>query len=358
MSKNAAVTQTPLIQPLFEGPIDIVGDVHGELSALHSLLDRLGYDNEGRHPFGRRLVFVGDLCDRGPDSPGVIRLVRGLVEEGRAQCLVGNHELNLLRGDRKHGNHWYFGDDDPKHREEFGECLQVTPAEADDIASFLLTLPLALENDSLRVVHAAWHAQSIDACREWQGDVLAAFEHFETAAHTEERARLKAARDEEKSRYQSPIKDPGWADAKPLHAIAAYDEYVQVSNPVRVLTSGLERPTAAPFFASGQWRFVERVRWWKTYGDAEPVVFGHYWRWWDPAVQRRLSKGEPYLFDDEPPAGWHRNEAGAEVAFCADYSAGVRFKERKQGRTAPFHGRLAAMRWPERVVVFDHEAAR
>ncbi|WP_231867716.1 metallophosphoesterase [Snodgrassella sp. CFCC 13594] len=45
--------------------LDIVGDVHGEWSALTHLLHHLGYDDLGRHPQGRKLVFVGDLCDRG-----------------------------------------------------------------------------------------------------------------------------------------------------------------------------------------------------------------------------------------------------------------------------------------------------
>ena len=93
--------QHPLIAPLFRGPIDIVGDVHGESGALHVLLDRLGYDGNGRHPDGRRLVFVGDLVDRGPDSPGVLRLVRHLMAQGAAQCILGNHELNLLTEKRK-----------------------------------------------------------------------------------------------------------------------------------------------------------------------------------------------------------------------------------------------------------------
>ncbi len=348
---------TSLIQPLFEGPIDIVGDVHGEFDALRALLHRLGYDTNGIHPRGRRLVFVGDLCDRGPDSPGVIAFVRALVEQEKAQCIIGNHELNLLRGEHKHGNHWYYGDADPKHEAEFGPCRLASSSEAADMASFLKTLPLALEHSALRVVHAAWDARSIDACRRWSGDVGSAFETFEAEARSDEWHRLKSARDEEKSLHAAVLKDPGWAAPRPLEALAAYDEYAQVSNPVRVLTSGIERPTATPFFAGGQWRFVERVRWWRDYGEPPRVVFGHYWRWWDPAVQKALSKGEPYLFADEPPAGWHRNQAGAEVAFCADYSAGVRYRERKKGGLAPFHGRLAAMRWPERTVVFDDEAA-
>lgn len=73
-----------LVAPLFTGPLDIVGDIHGELDALLALLTRLGYAPDGTHPDGRRLVFVGDLGDRGHDSPGVIELVWSLVQRGQA----------------------------------------------------------------------------------------------------------------------------------------------------------------------------------------------------------------------------------------------------------------------------------
>lgn len=88
------------------GPFDIVGDVHGCREELEKLLAALGYalsrDGEGRpvgarHPEGRTAVFVGDLVDRGPDSPGVLRLVMGMVADGDALCVPGNHENKLVR---------------------------------------------------------------------------------------------------------------------------------------------------------------------------------------------------------------------------------------------------------------------
>lgn len=88
------------------GPFDVVGDVHGCRDELEQLLVRLGYvlerDDQGRpvdavHPQGRRAVFVGDLVDRGPDSPGVLRLVMGMVGSGHAFCVAGNHEAKLGR---------------------------------------------------------------------------------------------------------------------------------------------------------------------------------------------------------------------------------------------------------------------
>ncbi|MER8043759.1 polynucleotide kinase-phosphatase [Streptomyces sp. NPDC094032] len=90
------------------GPFDIIGDVHGCRSELETLLGELGYV-DGHHPDGRTAVFVGDLVDRGPDSPGVLRRVMGMVAAGDALCVPGNHENKLgrwLRGrkvQRTHG---------------------------------------------------------------------------------------------------------------------------------------------------------------------------------------------------------------------------------------------------------------
>ena len=55
-----------------------------------------------------KLVFVGDLCDRGPDSPAVIEHVQRLMDAGRACAVIGNHEINLLREEAKDGSGWAF----------------------------------------------------------------------------------------------------------------------------------------------------------------------------------------------------------------------------------------------------------
>ncbi|MGW0120759.1 polynucleotide kinase-phosphatase [Streptomyces sp. NPDC003327] len=78
------------------GPFDIIGDIHGCRSELETLLAKLGYV-DGHHPDGRTAVFVGDLVDRGPDSPGVLRRVMGMVAAGDALCVPGNHENKLGR---------------------------------------------------------------------------------------------------------------------------------------------------------------------------------------------------------------------------------------------------------------------
>jgi Calcineurin-like phosphoesterase len=69
------------------GPTAIIGDVHGDLLKLKSLLAQLG---------DRRLVFLGDLVNRGPESRAVVEVVAGLVDDGRATLVRGNHEVSLL----------------------------------------------------------------------------------------------------------------------------------------------------------------------------------------------------------------------------------------------------------------------
>ncbi|MCX4588569.1 polynucleotide kinase-phosphatase [Streptomyces sp. NBC_01549] len=78
------------------GPFDIIGDIHGCASELETLLGKLGYA-DGTHPKGRTAVFVGDLVDRGPDTPGVLRRVMSMVASGDALCVPGNHENKLGR---------------------------------------------------------------------------------------------------------------------------------------------------------------------------------------------------------------------------------------------------------------------
>ncbi len=84
------------------GPFDVVGDVHGCLDELRQLLTALGYEfsddkTTASHPEGRKAFFVGDLVDRGPDSPGVLRLVMNMVRDQTALCVPGNHEAKLLK---------------------------------------------------------------------------------------------------------------------------------------------------------------------------------------------------------------------------------------------------------------------
>jgi len=292
-----------LVQPLANGSIDIVGDVHGEISALEDLLANLGYGNSGCHPDGRRLVFVGDLTDRGPDSAAVVDLVKQLVEAECAQCVLGNHDLNILLGHRKHDNHWFFGEDS-----SLGDSAEITPAVlADDairrrVLDFFQTLPLALERDDVRVVHACWDDEMI------------------------ERSRQSSDTRELYHQYKNQIDE----DLLTQPGLDEHDKELQhqIRNPVKVLTSGLEVKTDKPFHASGKWRQLERVHWWPDYRARQYCVFGHF----------SMSPDVLYTSDQ---------------ARCVDYGVGKRYAERQAGKANEFSSKLAALRLPERVIMFD-----
>ena len=337
---------------LFDGPIDVIGDVHGEIDALRNLLKHLGYSRYGEHPQGRRLVFLGDLCDRGPDSFAVIYFVKQLIKRGLAQCLLGNHEINVLRGSPKNGNGWFFERDHDRDNGRYVDSARVTEAQRAEIREFFATLPLTLQRDDLRLVHAAWLSDHVDlvADEPEQQAVLDLYHRYEQHTETHVAAiGLKRAVEEEYRRYGERLTDIQ-ASVPLLPSLGEYDETYQMSNPVRVLTSGVEQCTTTPFFTSGRWRMVERVRWWDAYDDAVPVIVGHYWRWYQNVTRGLFGKGESDLFADHEPHEW----VGARRnVYCVDFSVGGRYKERELGKTKNFGTRLAAVRWPEQELVFD-----
>ncbi|MEW9669125.1 metallophosphoesterase [Ammoniphilus sp. 3BR4] len=143
--------------------VDIIGDIHGCYDELILLLDQLGYGEDHglyRHPQDRLLVFVGDLCDRGPKSLDVLKLVKNLVEAKLAYHCPGNHDDKLLR--------WCQG-----RRVQVKHGLETTVEEIERtsnptetkrwIEAYLKSLPLYLQFDhgDLVVVHAGIRADMI-----------------------------------------------------------------------------------------------------------------------------------------------------------------------------------------------------
>ena len=340
----------PLIGRLMDGPLDVIGDVHGEIGPLNELLARLGYDENGFHPAGRHLVFVGDLCDRGPDSPAVIELVRSLVDQRLAQCLLGNHELNILRGVGKSGNRWFI---QPTHREqqpggEFEHCRVAPETLKSPWLKFFASLPLAFERDDLRIAHAAWVPGELDVLRLANGTTLELYHHYEarTLKQLDVEGVLKTA-EQEGARWKRLLHDRD-ADVPLLSAVGEIDKRYQMGSPIRVVTSGVERLAKKPFWSTGQWRMCDRVRWWEEYQEEVPVIIGHYWRQAAPIASDHAAS-KPELFDDEAPTDW----IGARSnVFCVDFSIGARYQERKAG-VQQFGTHLAAMRWPERELWFE-----
>lgn len=155
---------------------DIIGDVHGCATQLEALLADLGYEksdstSEYRHP-DRQAIFVGDLIDRGEEQLQVLQIVKGMVDAGSAQIVMGNHEFNALA----YATEWPAGSgkylrphDDPDHpssaknaKQHAAFLAQVTGADRRQYLEWFKTIPLWLDLGGLRVVHACWHQDSID----------------------------------------------------------------------------------------------------------------------------------------------------------------------------------------------------
>eukprot|EP00960_Hanusia_phi_P041463 754997-Hanusia_phi.AAC.1 len=300
-----------LVTKLFDGPIDIIGDIHGEIGSLFSLLDILGYNGRGEHAGGRRLVFVGDVVDRGPDSIGCLQVVKGMVEGGRAQMVLGNHELNLLRGSRKHGNLWFWGEEEVIRKDKGGISYQTLADETfrREALTFLRGMPLVLEREGCRVVHACWDQDSIKKLRSFDGDVMEAYLKFQEEVKQQD-IELAARRsaDEEENRNLEIERELN----------------KQNGNPVLVTCSGKEERAAERFYAGGKWRDVDRHRWWNRYEEEDLVVFGHYWRSFPrpsslPDAIQKFRPSGPDMFADLPA---NKLLGPRRSACCIDYSVG------------------------------------
>lgn len=147
-----------------ERSYDLIGDVHGCADTLVQLLDALGYRRQGgvwRHS-RRQAIFLGDLIDRGAHIRVALHLVRDMVDAGQALCIMGNHEVSALG--------WYMPAPPEsgktfvrEHTTRHARLLQETlrqfehyPDEWQAFRDWFMTLPLYLESERFRVVHACW----------------------------------------------------------------------------------------------------------------------------------------------------------------------------------------------------------
>ncbi|MEM8594407.1 MAG: metallophosphoesterase [Pseudomonadota bacterium] len=161
----------------FNGGVDFIGDVHGCFDSLEALLKALGYVHDGDcfryagEDGPRKVIFVGDLVDRGPRIRDVMHCVHAMVEHGEAQLVMGNHEFHAL-------SYYIPARDDPTefirpHTTKNFELLKDTIAAfegLDDewayLRGWLLERPIFIEHPKYRVVHACWDHNMIDQYRE------------------------------------------------------------------------------------------------------------------------------------------------------------------------------------------------
>lgn len=157
---------------------DLIGDVHGCAHTLEHLLDRLGYRKQGgvwRHG-SRQALFLGDIIDRGPRIRESLHIVHDMVVADQARCIMGNHEFNALGwstpalpGSGKQ----YVREHVPRHERLIQATLDQFaqhPGDWHDFLGWFYELPLFLDAERFRLVHACWDAGLIEPLRRQHPD--------------------------------------------------------------------------------------------------------------------------------------------------------------------------------------------
>jgi Calcineurin-like phosphoesterase len=268
---------------------DIIGDIHGYCSKLKELLLKLEYTEvKGvwKHP-ERKIIFVGDYIDRGPEIRETLHLVRNMVEADAAIALMGNHEFNALAYHIPDGKGEYLRSHTPPKTHQHSATLAqfyFHRSEWESFLSWIRLLPLTYENDHFRCVHACWDNSHIGqllkiikngltpqilskATKERKDDYYILFEEVLKGKEVDLPKGLSFL--DKDGILRDKIRIRWWLDPSDLtyhqyciHELLGLDKTLKITN------STLRNPL--------------------IYGkDEKPVFFGHYWL-----------HGRPYLMRD------------------------------------------------------------
>jgi hypothetical protein len=152
---------------------DIIGDIHGHADELVKLLTHLEYkdSSDGYAHESRKVIFLGDFIDRGEDlvqHKQVLKIVMDMVQHENALAVMGNHEFNALAYHTEHDSR-FLRPHTTKNMEQHQAFLNEFPDDSEEksaVLDFFYRLPLWLEIDGLRIVHACWdhdHIQTMDS---------------------------------------------------------------------------------------------------------------------------------------------------------------------------------------------------
>lgn len=145
---------------------DLIGDIHGHCGTLEKLLTKLRYTNKDgvwQHA-SRKVIFVGDYVDRGPQIRETLQLVKGMTDAGHAIALMGNHEYNAVAYATEDGQGDFLRKHNTTHNKQHSATLKQFENFEEEWQSYLRwfkTLPLFIDFGNLRAVHACWDEEHI-----------------------------------------------------------------------------------------------------------------------------------------------------------------------------------------------------
>jgi len=258
---------------------DIIGDIHGHVDELVALLKLLKYELVSgvyRHP-SRKVIFVGDFIDRGPQIRETLQLVRAMHEAGTALAVMGNHEFNALAYHTlaPDDSSKYLRDHSPKNTKQHAATVEQVPD--DDLREYLnwfRQLPMWLALDGVRVVHACWDADQMDVIQAALAEHGGVSSEFLCQATKHESQLYQAIEDVLKGKEVRLPDRKSYQDkdGNERHAmrIKWFSSPVNETYASYALTTAEGLPTyALPAF------LIESVTPYPV--DAVPVFFGHYW---------------------------------------------------------------------------------
>ena len=155
---------------------DLIGDIHGHAQELKALLHKLGYepDDDGWVHRERKVIFLGDYIDRGPEQRESVNIVRSMVRAGNALAIMGNHEFNAIGfSTPASGDEDFLRPHTEQNRRQHSAFLDEFPAgspEYHDVIDWFKTLPLALELPNLRAIHACYDPRKLSTIKRHLGD--------------------------------------------------------------------------------------------------------------------------------------------------------------------------------------------
>lgn len=253
---------------------DIIGDIHGYSAKLEELLIKLDYTpvkGVWKHP-ERKVIFVGDYIDRGPEIRETVHLVRNMVEADSAIALMGNHEYNAVAYAKQLGDGSFLRAHNATHTRQHKSTLDQFAKHAAEWQSHLdwfYTLPLFLDLGAIRVVHACWDQDHIDWLK--NKNYFTLNEELLISSHRRSDVSYKVINDTLKGKEFNIPEQFAWYDK---------DGHARKTNRIKWWVKPAVTYEELLFNCPNQLMAEKvpgdlRVNIYPT--DAPPVFFGHYW---------------------------------------------------------------------------------